>query len=166
MYAKKALQLLATGFIVAGVLFVWRQGTARRESLSVLNQLEAGLAESNSDTLHQSMVMPAALQGRSMPEQTQFLRKALLDELSPEGLAALKKHGRFGILTKIFPDEAEAWANQAGVAPDNCVAFRMERNGHRAEVVLVETAGSSPNTESYYRIVRVNNVRQMADAHP
>ena len=43
----------------------------------------------------------------------------------------------------------------AGVEVDNCVAFRMERGGIRAEVVLASAKNS-------YRVVRCDNVRQMA----
>jgi hypothetical protein len=93
-------------------------------------------------------------------EQTEFITKALRDELSAEGLEALRKGAQFGPLKELFPAEADAWASQAGVKAEDCVGLRMERNGIRAEVVLVR----SPNHESRppFRIVRCNNVKQMA----
>ncbi len=57
----------------------------------------------------------------------EFLTKALRDEISAEGIGALKKDGAFGPLRKMFPTEAETWANQAGVKAEDCVAFKMER---------------------------------------
>ena len=66
----------------------------------------------------------------------------------------------------MFPAEAEGWARQAGVNPDDCVAFKLDRNGLRAEVVLLKpsTLGSQSSTpEPSHRIVRVNNVKQMAE---
>lgn len=79
---------------------------------------------------------------RTRAEQIEFISKALRDELSREGLVVLKKEGRFGSLNELFPAEADVWAVQAGVKPEDCVAFRMERNGLRAEVVLVRNSGA------------------------
>jgi hypothetical protein len=90
-------------------------------------------------------------------EQTEFLTKALRDEISPEGLAVLRREGKFGALTDLFPQEAKTWAAQAGVKPEDCVAFRMERDNIRAEVVLVREG-------EVYRVVRCNNVKQLAAA--
>jgi hypothetical protein len=54
----------------------------------------------------------------------------------------------------VFPQEAPFWAKAAGVEVADCVAFRGEKNGIRAEVVIT--------TNGAYRIIRVNNVKQMA----
>ena len=51
------------------------------------------------------------------------------------------------------------WCQQSGIDMDNCVAFKMERAGIRAEVVLVREGET-------YRVVRCNNVKQMASERP
>lgn len=102
----------------------------------------------------QTVMLPQALRGRTVSEQAEFLSKALRNEISPEGLAVLRREGKFGSLTNLFPAEARAWAEQAGVKPEDCVAFRMERDSIRAEVVLVRE-------DEAYRVVRCNNVKQL-----
>ena len=67
----------------------------------------------------------------------------------------LQREGSFGLLRTLFPAEAEKWAKQAGVKPEDCVAFKMERTGVRAEVVLLREGQT-------LRVVRCNNVKQMA----
>ena len=74
--------------------------------------------------------------------------------MSPAGIVALKRAAVFGPLRDVFPDQAEQWAQQAGVKEEDCVAFKMEHGGVRAEVVLLAKDGS-------YRIIRCNNVKQM-----
>jgi len=78
----------------------------------------------------------------------------------------LKRDGAFGPLANLFPAEAETWAKQAGVKPEDCVAFKLERNGLRAEVVLVRTPDSPlvprPSSLPGYRILRCNNIKQLA----
>ena len=54
-----------------------------------------------------------------------------------------------------FPGEGGKWAEAFGVDPSDCVAFRAEKNGLRAELVLVKTNG-------FTRILRCNNVKQLA----
>ena len=85
-----------------------------------------------------------------------FVRKALAEEVSQEGIKALQKDGQFGRLNEIFPGEAERWAEQAGVKVDDCVAFCAERNGIRAEAVLLMRGTSG-------MVVRINNVKQLAN---
>lgn len=120
---------------------------------------------SASADLRDVLVLPFALQGRTDAEQTEFLRKALADEISPAGLAVLKRDGQFGPLTNIFPAEAATWTQQAGVNVGDCVAFKLERNGVRAEVVLVGE-GSRGDAKTTFRIVRCNNVKQLAAIQP
>ncbi|MBI4327376.1 MAG: hypothetical protein HY674_19245 [Chloroflexi bacterium] len=113
--------------------------------------------------------MPSAISSRTVPEQIEFITKALRDEISPEGIEMLRKRGQFGPLKDLFPIEAGGWAKQAGVGVEDCVAFKMERNGLRAEVVLMKpsTLNSQPSTaEAHFRILRCNNVKQMASANP
>lgn len=71
------------------------------------------------------------------------------------GLAVLQREGEFGTLSDLFPAEASTWAEQAGVKPEDCVAFKLDNNGSRSEVVLVR------NNENFH-IVRCNNVKQLA----
>ena len=99
--------------------------------------------------------MPAAIRSQTPAEQQEFLTKALADEISPEGVLAMKHHAKFGLARLIFPDEYVNWCQQAGADPDNCVAFKVERAGVRAEIVLVQEGQN-------YRVVRCNNVKQMA----
>ena len=99
--------------------------------------------------------MPEALRSRTAPEQLEFIRKSLQDEISLEGFDVLKKHATYGPLNQLFPAEAAAWAKQAGVNPDDCVAFKLEQNGLKSEVVLVLENQS-------LKIVRCNNVKQLA----
>lgn len=99
--------------------------------------------------------MPQVITGQTSAEQTQFLSKALHDEVSPEGIRDLGKYAIFGPLNEVFPQEGSHWATLAGVRPEDCVAFKMEHAGVRAEVVLISDGHG-------FRIVRCNNVKQMA----
>ena len=146
-----ALLLVISGFL----LLKWSQDEPRRDSLAALRNLRAALSSNNSESLLNAIVLPQALRGRTVPEQVEFLRKALHDEISDEGVAALKRRGKFGPLNQVFPEEGGVWAKQAGAKPEDCIAFKMERAGIRAEVVLAHEGQT-------YRVVRCNNVKQMA----
>lgn len=162
------IALLVIALLVA-VLSRWMQDAPRRESLAALTRLEMALHSGSRVELASLLVTPAAVRDHSAPEQSEFLAKALSDEISPEGLAVLKEQGDYGPLKKLFAAEAEAWAKQAGVNSDDCVAFKLDRNGLRAEVVLVKPSALDSATTTAkpgYRIVRVNNVKQMADLKP
>ena len=135
---------------------IWKNGEPRRQALHTLGHLDTALRTGNSTDLLGAISTPAAIQGRTTAEQAQFLSKALVDEISPEGLATLQRAGTFGPLADLFPAEAKNWAELAGVKVEDCVAFKMERSGIRAEVVLVRDG-------EIYRVVRCNNVKQMAD---
>jgi hypothetical protein len=168
---KTKFTLLGIALLVVALLAAavwWRVHDApRRQSLVSLARLDNALHSANRAELLDLVAIPAAVRGRTAPEQSEFLVKALNDEISPAGLAEIKQHGAYGPLKKLFPAEAERWARQAGVNPDQCVAFKLDRNGLRAEVVLVKpsTLNSQPSTrEAPYRIVRLNNVKQMADS--
>ena len=139
----------------------WRQDAPRRECLESLTQLESALKAGTPALLQDLVQLPAALQSRTPTERTEFLAKALRDEISDEGLAVLKKQGRFGPLTSLFPAEATAWATQAGVKPEDCFAFRLDRtNAPRAEVVLLKPSTLNAQPSTAFRLVRVNNVTQ------
>ena len=165
---KRLWGIFAAALVLATVFWAWRwkQDEPRRYSLASLERLDAALHSNSPSALLDTLVMPAALQGRTAAEQTEFLRKALNDEISPEGLAVLKKEGRFGALTNLFPAEGAAWAAQAGVKPEDCVAFRLDRTkGFRAEVVLARFQAPGSPLPATYRIVRCNNVRAANSEH-
>lgn len=157
---------LAVMLILGIGLYWWRCDAPRRESLASLSRLHTALEANDRTELLALLVILAAIQDRTAAEQTEFLVKVLHDELSPAGLAVLRRAGDFGPLNRLFPAEAEAWAQQAGVNPVGCVALRLERHGFRAEVVLLKPANldsQSSTGDAPHRIVRVNNVKQMAD---
>lgn len=142
----------------------WKQDEPRRNCLRSLGNLAASLASSDSTALLQNLVLPRSLQGKTLPEQTEFVRKALQNEISPEGLTVLNQAGHFGPLTNLFPAEAEAWASQAGVKPEHCVAFRFDRsNGPRMEVVFLKSSTPDAQRSTGFRVLRVNNVKQLAE---
>jgi hypothetical protein len=168
-FTVKVFVLLA----IASVLLwlKWERDEPRRNAVNALQHFCAALDTRNSESLLNSVVLPQAVQGRTAAEQAEFLTKALRDEVSLEGLAVLKKEGVFGPLINLFPAEAEQWAKQAGVNVEDCVAFKLEKNGLRAEVVLVNdsrlpsTLDPRPSPPAL-RIVRCNNVKQLAaEAH-
>jgi hypothetical protein len=133
----------------------WKHDEPRRNSVQTLRTFCQTLASKNPGPLLQEIVLPQALASRTAAEQIQFLQKALRDEISPEGVAELKRRASFGPLKEVFPAEANRWATQAGVKPENCFAFKMERAGVKAEVVLVREGQN-------LRVLRCNNVRAMA----
>jgi hypothetical protein len=162
LFALAAVALLATA------VCWWVHDAPRRQSLASLARLDNALHSANRAELLDLIVLPAAVRDRTAPEQSEFLAKALNDEISPAGLAALKQHGTYGPLKKLFPAEAEGWAQQAGVNPDDCVAFKLDRHGLRAEVVLVRSAEfgvRNAKGQTEYRVLRLNNVKQMADSN-
>lgn len=148
---------IATFFVAVGAIcFIWLHGQPRRAAVGAVAQFAQALQSQNGAALLDSVLMPSAIQTRTPAEQTEFLVKALADEISPEGVASLKAHAEFGPAKILFPIDCLRWCQQAGVNVDDCVAFKMERAGIRAEVVLARDGAT-------YRIVRCNNVKQMAD---
>jgi len=127
----------------------------RRDALAFAAQFEQTLSGENQLDVRDFVVVPGAYRSRTVPEQEEFLRKALTDEISPEGLEVLEREGEYGTLKEVFPERGENWARQFSVCADACVAFRAERNGLQAELVLFVTNGS-------HLIVRCNNVKQLA----
>ena len=146
--------ILLFAFTACFLWFKWKHDEPRRHSLEILEHLRVAVQARSSAILDQ-IVLPQALAGQTTVEQTEFLTKALIDEVSADGITALKKSALFGPLKELFPQEASGWAQQAGVNPDECVAFRMEHQGLRAEVVLLRASET-------YRVVRCNNIKQMA----
>ena len=142
--------------VVAGGVgwYFWKQGEPRRQALRSLQALDRALS-ADAESVPGHVVLPSTLASRTVAEQTEFLTKTLRDEISADGLVALQKQGTYGPLKTVFPAEGERWAQMAGVSVADCVAFRAEKNGLRAEVVLVKEGET-------YRVVRCNNVKQLA----
>ncbi len=144
------------GAVSCLLYFHWRHDAPRRRALVSLRQFSGDLS-SGSSTFLDRIVIPDAVRSRTSNEQLDFIRKSLQDEISDAGLTLLKKQGVFGSLKEVFPKEAETWSRQAGVSPEKCVAFKMEQNGLRSEIVLFAE-------NQTYKVVRCNNVKQMAAA--
>jgi hypothetical protein len=148
----------AVAAIVAGGFFViWQKGQPPRAALQASSRLASNLVSTKGSELLDTVVIPVAIQDLTPAEQQHFLSKVLADELLSDGVLVLRGHAQFGSAKSIFPNECAGWCQQAGVNPDDCVAWRMERAGIQAEVLLVH-AGEG------YRIMRCNNVKQMAEA--
>jgi len=149
-------------FLVAAVVvWRWRQDAPRRACLDTAAQLQTAIQSGDTAKLLQTVALPEALLGRTEAEQSEFLRKALAEELSPEGLVLLQRKGAFGPLQEVLPAEAQDWAAKAGVRVADCVAFRLEHGGGRAcRTRLGQTINSQPSTAP--RILRCNNVKQLA----
>ncbi len=164
-HTKPILAVLGLLALVTGLApwFQWRQDEPRRACLSTIHLLEDALASPAPASFSQLVILGAPQSSRTPAEQNEFIRKALADELSAEGLAVLQRKGAFGHLTSLFPAEAQVWATQAGVRAVDCLAFRLDRtNGLRSEVVL--TCGSGSAGLPAFRIVRLNNVKQLAES--
>ena len=99
------------------------------------------------------MVIPPSLVEKTPLERKALIFELLTSEISSEGAKQIASKGQFGPLKDVFPNDAAQWA--AGVPIDDCVAFRMEREGIRAELVLLKSADK-------HLVLRCNNVRQMA----
>lgn len=150
--------LLLGAFVLAAGVVWWRIGmtrsAAKNQARGVLEQINQALGLSNGKELLKSICVPLAVRGRTEMEQMEFVRKALADEVSAEGVQALARDGVFGPLGTVFSNEAARWAGQVGVSVSECVAFRMEKNGVVAEVAIA--------TNGMPRVIRCNNVKQMA----
>lgn len=151
--------LLAALLVVGGIAIRvwWKGGKPRRDSLRTVASLQMALASADQEATLETVVLPPALQGRTGAERGEFIRKALQDELTPDGISLLKQQASFGPLLELFPAEADLWAGQAGVNARDCVAFRLDQGGLRSELVLVKQG-------DVYRIVRCNNAKRMAAA--
>ena len=148
-------------FLAGVAVYCRKQGQPRRNGIETLRQLNSALASRDSSQLFELISLPTSLAGRTVAEQSEFLVKALRDEVSDKGLSVLQREGAFGPLTNIFPAEAGAWSRQAGVNAEDCVAFKLEKNGQRAEVVLARNSQAEIQN-SGLRVVRCNNVKQLA----
>jgi hypothetical protein len=147
--------ILCVAIFLMAWFFLRNTNNPRQQAVITLQSLNTALADPNaSRDLLNIVALPSGIKDRTREEQNEFLRKALLDEVSIEGVNDLRKHGTYGPLTTLFPTEAATWASQAGVDKLSCVAFRMVKNGVTAEVVIA--------TNGAPKVVRCNNVKQMA----
>lgn len=153
-------RILATTLFLATAVGAWfwcGQDEPRRAALGTLAQFHAALDSSidRQFCLLDCVSPPSVIAGRTPVEHADFLHKTLHKERSADGLRLLKQHGHIGPLQKLVTAEAASRTGQAGVKPEDCVAFCLERDTITAEVVLVR-AGDT------FRVVRCNNVKQLA----
>lgn len=144
--------------MAAGIgLYFWSSFNfaTRETSLLVARQLSECIESGDLGRAKSLLKLPVSMGGKTSEEQERLMSDVLKAEVSQNGLLAINRHGRFGLLREVFPDEAEAWAKAFSVNADDCVAFSMQRNGLRAELVLWNNNGE-------FRVLRCNNVRQMA----
>lgn len=162
MKSKTTIVLIAFAVATACVtLFLarqrWQAKAPRRAAAEYAHGFVQRLsaADGTGGGLHNMVALPAVYDQRTTQEQDDFIRRALKDEISEDGLRVLVEIGEFGPLREMFPAEAEAWTKPHGINPGECVAFRASKDSLPAELVLHVT-------QSGYRIVRCNNIRQLA----
>ena len=155
---KATLALCAIVIVLAVCIWIrWKHDEPRRKSLETLRAFQFALESQQVEVVLERLVLPQALKLRTPPEQFEFLSKVMHEEISTDGLNALRSKAQFGPLLELFPLEAAVWASQAGVRPQDCVAFKATQSGIDTEVVLHVH-------EKACRIVRCNNVKQLAVA--
>ena len=162
--------------ILVLTLLVWvftlpKRPTPRSQALSAVQEFNVALQSPDPDRLLRQLALPGVLKGKTAAEQVEFVRKALTDEISDAGIEVLRREGRFGPLTELFPEQAAQWSRQAGVSAADCLAFRLEKHGIVAEVVLLKSPAPGLQDASVarselshvtFRVLRCNNVKQMA----
>src|SRR5258708_662932 len=100
---RRLVVVAATALTACGVLIFWKHSQPRRIALQKVSKLADNLANHHGSELLEIVVMPAAVRSQTPAEQQQFIAKALADEISPEGVLALKQHAQFGLAKSIFP---------------------------------------------------------------
>jgi hypothetical protein len=151
---KIALTIIIPSLLAGGLWMLMRWSALRGPTVAAI-EFSRVVSSNDSSRLGDLTKLPAFLAVKTPTEQSKLLLELLASEISPEGTAKLIANGQFGSLKQIFPEEATDWAAASSVSPDDCVAFRMERQGIRAELVLLKSSET-------YLILRCNNVRQMA----
>ena len=151
----RVVLVVATGLAVGAAVLLWQHGQPRREAVLAVSKLADNLANHRGSELLETIVIPAAIRSQTPGEQQEFITKALADEISPDGVLAMKQHAEYGPAKSIFPAEIATWCQQAGVNSDDCVAFKMERAfeeitaaGGLAEAVVVH-CGTKPFEDSH-----------------
>lgn len=157
--ARKRLVLVCifalTVLIAVGASIFLRSKSPRAKAYDAALRLARAFDDNRSTDLGGLVRLPDFIAKKTAPEQSQLVSGILADEISSAGLAELRSRGEFGPLRELFPTEAAPWAAAFSVNPDNCVAFKMQRNGIRAELVLLQT-------DQQFVVLRCNNVKQMA----
>lgn len=154
----KTWRILAAALLLVGAAAsyrAWDKGKPRRAALAALDHFHVALTASSPEAVLRTVRLPSAVTRKTEAEQAEFVRRALAEEISVDGLRILGRHGEFGPLLSLFPTDGPGWAASAGVAPDQCVAFKLEQADRRTEVVLHLDAQG-------HRVVRCNNVSQLA----
>lgn len=150
---------LAIALLGLGAFFRHQANAPRDQALAALSQLNDALTGDDTSALIGLTAFPPSFATRATDDQARWVAGVLSDEVSNDGIAKLRRQARFGPLLEIFPAEAARWAEVANLPASECVAFRLERAGTRAEVVLHQSS-------SGFRVLRCNNVRQMAAPLP
>lgn len=119
--------------------------------------LAQALTSGNSQVIGQCLVSPPHLAEANPAERQRLVLDLLESEISPEGLVVLLEEGQFGKLRDVFPSQADAWTRPYAVSPEDCVAFRLQRDLLTAELVLLRLADGS------FRVLRCNDIRQLAN---
>jgi hypothetical protein len=147
------LALLAL-IAASAVYFFWPNPT-RSRAIETLSVFDRALSAADGAKLDSLIQLPSSVAAKTPEDKARWIADVLSDEVSADGVAELRHHAVFGSLLQIFPAEAERWAEAAKLPVSECVAFRLERAGIRAEVVLHQTPAG-------FRVLRCNNVKQMA----
>jgi hypothetical protein len=150
--------LLIAGSIVSWLR--WSSGAERKAALIPGISLCSAISDNDHASLRGLIPAPEFLKERSPVERDELLMELIGNEISPEGLAVLARDGDFGPLKEIFPGQADSWAGAFGANADDCVAFRLQRNGTTAELVLHRLPDAT------YRVLRCNDIRQLAVPSP
>jgi hypothetical protein len=84
--------------VLSGFLWLkWKRDEPRRDCLQALGRLDAALRTGNSADLLNTVCVPAAIQGRTGPEETQFLSRAVVDGISSASRSAVFSPKPFGL---------------------------------------------------------------------
>jgi hypothetical protein len=149
---------VAMFLLVAASALVWLQGTSpRSQAICTAFEFATAVQKDSFGSLEHLVYLPSVVSEQSGDERIRFLREVLSNEVSVAGIKALRTNGQFGPLRMIFPEQADRWAKLFQINAEDCVAFKMQRNGITAQLVLVKQ-------KNEFRILRCNNVKQMGDS--
>jgi hypothetical protein len=95
---RKVLVLVLLVLVVADAIIFCRYCSKRdsphRRAVQAIEDFQQALQSSKADAILDAIAVPAAMQDRTPAEQVEFVSKALRDEISPEGIAALNGKSR------------------------------------------------------------------------
>jgi hypothetical protein len=133
------------------------QKRIRDDICHTMNRLNSAVDTADRKVLAELISSPAYLLEKAPEERGLLMMDLLKDEISKEGIEILMREGKYGALQEIFPNEATPWAKSFDVNPEDCVAFRLNRNDLTAELVLHR------QTDGSFRVLRCNDIRQLAN---